>query len=185
MVLLVLGLIITAAAVWHWHSSTHPLSNAKYGFQFYQPKLLPVGFRITEKRIDIVKPDGEFLGIDAEMNFRSVDWVYEIHESKADTGASPDSSRATTSLHNYNPHSAAFTCEQQRSPNGQSYRLCHSIDYGKISVFETIFIKNGTYISTRFPTTTDNVVPVSQINTYVDSFVKARATGFKILSGGM
>ena len=170
---------------WYWYSSTHPLSNSKFGFQLYRPTQLPSGFHIREKRIDIVKPDGEFLGIQAEMNFRTVDWVYTIQESKANTGASPDSNITTTKLNNYDPKSTGFTCGQQRSPKGQSYRLCHSVDYGKISVFETNFIKDNTYISTRFPTTTDKVVSIDQINAYVDSFVKAKAAGFKILSGGI
>ncbi len=183
--LIVLGLILIILFGWYWYSSTHPLSNSKYGFQFYQPTQLPSGFHITEKRIDIVKPDGEFLGIQAEMNFRTVDWVYTIQESRANTSASPVSNTTATKLDNYDPKSVGFTCEQQRSPKGQSYRLCHSVDYGKISVYETSFIKDKTYISTRFPTTTDKVVPIDQINTYVDSFVKAKAAGFKILSGGI
>src|SRR5665213_423030 len=91
-VLLALGLITVILVGWWWYSSTHPLSNSKYGFQFYQPTQLPVGFHITEKRIDILKPDGEFLGINAEMNFRTVDWVYEIQETRANTSSSPTSS---------------------------------------------------------------------------------------------
>lgn len=182
---IIIGFIILCLVGWYWYSSTHPLSNSKYGFQFYQPTQLPDGIHITEKRITILKPDGKFLGIKVEMNFRTVDWVYGIQESRADTSASPDRSTATTKLNNYDPRSIGFTCEQHVSPKEQSYRLCHSIDYGKISVFETNFIKNNTYISTRFPTTTDKVIPVKQINTYVDSFVKSKASGFKILSGGI
>ena len=184
-VLLALGLITVILVGWWWYSSTHPLSNSKYGFQFYQPTQLPVGFHITEKRIDILKPDGEFLGINAEMNFRTVDWVYEIQETRANTSSSPTSSTVSTKLTNYDPMTTGFTCEQQQSPEGQSYRLCHSIDYGKISNFGVNFIKGQTYISTNFPTSVGKIVPISQINTYVDSFVKARATGFKLLSGGI
>lgn len=162
--------------------ATHPLSDPKYGFQFYQPTQLPPGIHIADKEIDIVKPDGEFLGIDAVMSFRTVDAVYSVTESRADTGDKP---AVITKLNNYNPKSTGWTCRQQRSPKGQSYRLCHSVDYGRISAFSVNFIKDKTFISTDFPTTTDTVIPINQINTYVDSFVKAKAVGFKISSGGI
>ncbi len=178
------GLIVIFLVV-GWYSSTHILSNPKYGFQFYQPTQLPSGIHITQKRIDVVNPDGKFLGLNAEMDFRTVNWVYEIQESRAGSANSPSISTVTTKLANYDPTTAGFTCEQQKSPKGQSYRLCHSIDYGKISNFGINFIKDKTYISTNFPESVGKVIPISQINTYVDSFVKARATGFKIIAGGI
>lgn len=181
----VCGGIIACLVGWYWYSSTHPLSNAMYGFQFYRPTYLPAGMHITEKRIDILRPDGEFLGIQAEMNFRTVDWVYAIQESRASTNDSPLPDTITTTLHNYDPASNDFTCEQQLSPKGQSYRLCHSVDYGKIGVFEVNFVKGGTYIGTRFPTAVGRTIPLDQINTYVDSFVKAKASGFTLLQGGI
>lgn len=183
--LILVGLAVVGSLVWHWYSSTHPLSNSKYGFQFYQPTRLPDGIHIMQKRITINKPSGVFTGIQAEMNFRTVDWIYSIQESRINTSASPDSGTVTTKLRNYNPKSADWTCRQQVSPKGQTYRLCHSVDYGKIGVFAINFIKSQTYISTKFPTTIDTVFSTSQFDAYVDSFTKAKAAGFKIESGGI
>jgi hypothetical protein len=178
-----IGLVVLVFAIWFWYSSTHPLSNSRFGFQYYKPTNLPAGFHITDKRIDIANPDGQLYGISAELNLRTEDWVYAIRESRANSEASPDSSSTRTNLRNYDPKSVAVTCEEQTSPKGQPYRLCHWIDYGRISVYEVNFVKGGTFINTQLPGTINVVVPVYQISNYVDSFVKASATGFKTVSG--
>ncbi len=177
-----LGIILAVAlfAGSYWYQSTHPLSNWRFGFQYYKPTELPAGFHITDKRIDILSPDGKLFGIDAEMNLRTEDWVYSITESKVMEGDSD----VYTSLNNYDPSSIGVTCRQGHSPKLQLYRLCHWVDYGRISVYEVKFIRGNTYINTDFPGKTSSVVPVSVIDRYVDSFVKGSATGFKILSGG-
>jgi hypothetical protein len=166
-----------------WYISTHPLSNPRHGFQYYEPKRLPAGFHITDKRIDIVNPGGKLYGIGVDLNFRTEDWVYSIRESRANSSSSPDNSSVFTELNNYDPTSVSVTCRQENSAKKQSYRLCHWIDYGRISVYEVKFIKGGTYIDTRFPGTITEVVSISSINDYVDSFVKAKTTGFKTISG--
>jgi len=53
-------------------------SHPSLGFRYYEPSYLPVGTSIKAKRISI-SPGYK----DAELNFRTEDWVYEIQESKA------------------------------------------------------------------------------------------------------
>jgi hypothetical protein len=159
--------------------SVYPLWNSTYGFQYYTPTQLPSGFKIMDKRVDIISYGGKTHGVSAELNLRTEDWVYEIMESRH------TDEQTTTPLTNYDPHSIGVTCEQQTSPKGQEYRLCHWVDYGKISVFEAKFIKGNTFINTTFPTTTDKVVPVSEISNYVDSFKKSNTAGWSVLSGSV
>lgn len=177
----VVALVVVGFAGYVLYIATHPLSNAQYGFQYYKPAELPAGFHITAKRIDISNPDGKLLGIDVELNLRTQDWVYDIMEYRVGSG---DAQNTRTKLTNYSPASVGVTCRQVTSPAKQVYRLCHWIDYGRISVYQVNFIKGNTFIDTNFPGTKSSVVSVSSISTYVDSFVAANATGFPILSGG-
>jgi hypothetical protein len=171
----------------YWAISTNPLStttNPKYGFPYYKPTMLPSGFSITKKRIDLgLQP--QFMA--AEMNLRDTDWVYEIRETN---GSYADPTATDIDADNYNPSSISVTCTQRSSPKGQGYRLCHWVDYGKVSVYEVKFIKlenmdHITLVETEFPSTTNRVLSAQELNTYVDSFIKARATGFKLMSGGI
>jgi hypothetical protein len=176
--------VIVLFIVNYLYASTHPLSNPQFGFQYYKPIQLPAGFHITEKRINIESPDGQLYGITAELNLRTVDWSYEIRESRTNISITPDSSTVSTKLKNYDTSSIDPTCLQVLSPNSQSYRLCHWVDYGTISVYEVNFIKGHTYIGTEFPARLNQVIPVSSLSAYVDSFVKAKASGFSTISGG-
>ena len=182
-VLLIVGAILVLSLAYLLYMTINPLANPKYYFQYYSPTRLPVGFHITAKRIDVSGSDGQTYGVSVDLNFRTEDWVYGISESKANSDSSPDSSTTATTLNNYSPSSVGVTCRQVSSPKGQSYRLCHWIDYGRISVYEINFIKSGTYIGTQFPGTLQHVVPVSEISDYVDSFEKSIALEFPIVSG--
>lgn len=184
-----LFLLIAAAFVGYWQISTNPLSaftNPKFGFQYYKPTELPSGFRISEKRIDLgMRPQD----MAAEMNLRNGDWVYEIRETN---GNFSDPSAMSTTANNYNPLSSSVTCSARVSPKEQGYRLCHWVDYGRISVYEVRFLKydkdkagNSTFIDTEFPAIISKVISSSEINKYVDSFTKTRATGFKLMQGGI
>lgn len=159
--------------------SVCPLLNSTYGFQYYSPTKLPSGFKITDKRVDVIAYDGKVQGVSVELNLRTEDWVYQIRESRHIDEATQ------TTLTNYDPHSVNVTCEQQTSPKGQEYRLCHWLDYGKISVFEVKFVKGNTFVDTTFPTTTDIAVPVSELTSYVDSFKKSNTLGWAVLSGSV
>jgi hypothetical protein len=104
----------------------------------------------------------------ADLNFRTQDWVYSIQESKDTEG------HVTTALKNYNPTSIGVTCIQENTVKQISYRLCHWTDYGRISVYEIKFSQQGTFISSRMPVAKGQGVHISDLNTYVDSFVKAK-----------
>lgn len=167
-------------------TNRHPLDDPRFGFQYYQPTALPDGFHIVDKRIDISDPDGEILGITAELNLRKVDWVYAIRESRADAPYdSVGPSDIQTNFSNYDPASVKPTCRQMLSPMKTTYRLCHWIDYGSIDVNELKFIKNDTYIYTQFPGSISKPIPLAALDRYVDSFVKADANSFPLLAGGV
>jgi len=167
----------------YWYISTNPLSiPTKYSFQYYNPTKLPAGFAITAKRIDIGLATNAPV---AEMNLRTEDWVYEISESD---GGLAEPTTTEVDVNNYTPNSVKPTCTGITSSQKQYYRLCHWLDYGRISVYEVKFMKydnnheNPTFIVTEFPSTKDRIIDQSEIDNYVDSFVKARASGFKLLN---
>jgi hypothetical protein len=109
------------------------------------------------------------------MNLRAEDWVYAIREWRA------TSENTTTDLNNFDPTSIVPTCAERKSTDGQQYRLCHWLDYGKISVYEVKFIKKGVFIDTTFPTTIQKPIVLDELNGYVDSFSPANLDGIPIL----
>lgn len=149
----------------------HPSSDQKWGFQFYRPGFLPPSFRITEERVSVSESNGKVFGVSAGLNFRTEDWVYSIQESKA------ASQEATTSLRNFDPTSKEVTCGQETSPKGIAYRLCHWVDYDKISVYELKFVKDSTYIDVKLPAAKDAIVADVDLDRFVDSFKEADAPG--------
>lgn len=132
------------------------------------------------RRIDIVNPDGKLYGISADLNLRTEDWVYSIGEFKASVSPAD----TTTALYDYDPNSTGVTCIQEQTPRKRQYRLCHWIDYGRISVYEVNFVEGSTYITTTFPANLHQDVPNSQFDEYVDSFAPANTFGFTITEGG-
>ncbi|MDB5176236.1 MAG: hypothetical protein JWM81_1094 [Candidatus Saccharibacteria bacterium] len=140
------------------------------GFSYYEPSYLPPGVAIKAKRILIANGRAT-----ASLNFRTEDWVYEIIESKAgeDTVGPSD--------HNYDAKSVKPTCKGVLSAHGQPYRLCHWIDYGKISVYEVAFIKGGTMIHAQIPTRLQQTVSTDEVGHFVDSFAAKRAVGLPVL----
>lgn len=178
-ILLILAVVIVAllAFVADWvYRYEFPLSNPTYGFQFLRPSKLPPGFRITASRIGVDAEGGKIFGMSAEMNLRTVDWVYEISETKY-TGQD-----FHTTLRNFNPTSVKPTCEQVTTPVGKSYRLCHWIDYGRISVYEVKFAQVGIFIDATFPAGLHQTVTTSSLSNFVDSFAPA-APPHSIVSG--
>ncbi|HUC89183.1 MAG TPA: hypothetical protein VMR45_00090, partial [Patescibacteria group bacterium] len=62
------------------------------------------------------------------------------------------------------------TCMEEVSSKGQQYRLCHWLDYEKISVYEVKLIKQGVLIEATFPTTPQEPILLNELGTFVDSF---------------
>lgn len=145
------------------YQQRHPLSNPEFGFQFLKPTQLPDGFRITASRIQVSSEAGKIYGIGAEMDLRTVDWVYEIQESRH------SNEDIYTGLRNFDPESTHPTCTQGYALR-QPYRLCHWIDYGTISVYEVESIQNGVFIRTTFPASLHQIIPQSAFDAYVASF---------------
>jgi hypothetical protein len=171
--LILLVTVLILGTMYHDYRKTyaynHPLLDSRYGFQFLKPTKLPNGFKITASRINVFSEAGKIYGISAEMNLRNVDWVYEIREGK-DVGLAPK-----TILHDFNSTSMQVTCEQDATPQGRSYRLCHWIDYGTISVYEVEFVRDGVFVRTTFPAKLNTEVSIASLGGFVDSFVPANA----------
>ena len=143
--------------------------NPSVGFKYYEPSYLPPNVSIKARRIGI---NSVFTQV--EQDFRTVDWVYEIQEYKADSSIG-------TAQQNYNPTSIKPTCSILTSPAGQQYRLCHWVDYGRINVHQVIFIKDGTYIESEIRTTLQQQISVQEIGQYVDSFKQKSTLGLPVL----
>ncbi|HUC89396.1 MAG TPA: hypothetical protein VMR45_01205, partial [Patescibacteria group bacterium] len=125
----------------------HPLSDPRVGFQFLYPAKLPTGFSIKTKRIYIHHSKPHTLRDAAVvMSLRTQDAVYSIQEWRA------TDEDIYTNLHNFDPESKYPTCMEEVSSKGQQYRLCHWLDYEKISVYEVKLIKQGVLIEATFPT---------------------------------
>lgn len=146
------------------------LFNPSVGFSYYQPSYLPPTVSIKARRISVLPSSKE-----VEQDFRTVDWVYEIQEYKANSSIG-------TAQQDYNPKSVEPTCDILTSPAKQRYRLCHWIDYGHIDVHQVIFIKNGTYIRSDIPTTLQQQITIPQIGKYVDSFKQKSTIGLPVIS---
>jgi hypothetical protein len=145
----------------------HPLFDPKWGFQFYVPQQLPSGIHATGSRIDVGSSDGKIFGVSAEMNYGTTNWIYSLSEYRS------DGTQERTSLRNFDTNSVLPTCTQRVTRANQDYRLCHWIDYGRISVYEIKFTKNGTAFHSAFPAKKGQVIPMSELDAYVDSFKKA------------
>lgn len=146
-------------------SVIHPRMN----FTYYEPSYLPDGISIKQKRIQIASGDKS-----ASQNFRTEDWVYDITEFKADTDIG-------SANQDYSPTSKQPTCELRTTPKHQQYRVCHWIDYGKIDVTEVKFIKQGTFIWAAMPIEVGKQLPLTQIDTFIDSFHKSSTWGFPVI----
>lgn len=166
----------------------HPLSDPHVGFQMYTPTKLPEGFRITGKRISVSsahfydkkngdphKPERVTL----EMNLRTEDWVYSIRELRVGIYSDSKNDIAST-VNNYDPTSTKPSCTNRTSGQGREYRLCHWVDYGRISVFEVKFIEENTLIETTFPASLQKPIESNEIDTFVDSFQKADPEGIEL-----
>jgi hypothetical protein len=162
-----IGLVLAVKVHQKKWAYDHPLSDPKWGFQFYVPQKLPYGFRITDSRISVGSSDGKVFGIGAEMNFGTKNWIYSLSESRN----TEDYKHADSQ--NFNPDSVNPTCMQRITKSHQEYRLCHWLDYDRISVYEIKFIKGNVNFDTNFPAKKGQIIPMSELDTYVDSFVKA------------
>jgi len=165
--------VLISGIMYHNYRKTyaynHPLLDSQYGFQFLRPTNLPNGFKVTASRINVFSEASKIYGISAEMNLRNGDWVYEIQERK-DVGPAPK-----TALHDFDSASTQVTCKQDTTSQGRSYRLCHWIDYGAISVYEVEFVTEGVFVHTTFPAKLNAAISTGSIGSFVDSFVPANA----------
>jgi hypothetical protein len=149
--------------------------NPSLGFKYFEPSYLPPGVSVKQKRISIAA--GRY--IEAEQDFRMVDWVYEITEYKA---GGPDGGNSIGSAsQNYSTESGKPTCDIISSSKGQQYRLCHWVDYGRTGVYEVKFIKDRTFVDSEIPTTLQQKLTINEISLYVDSFKSAWALGMPVL----
>lgn len=146
--------------------------NPDVGFAYYVPSYLPPNVSIKARRISMTP----YSSTQIEQNFRTVDWVYEIQEYKADSHTT-----IGTAEQNYNPMSTSPTCSILTSPAKQQYRLCHWIDYGRIGVYQVIFIKGGTYVRSDIPTTLQQKITIQGISKYVDSFMRKSTIGLPVV----
>ena len=135
------------------------LSGGVLVFSYLKPTYLPLGISIKGVRIIATKAD-----VFTELNFRTEDWVYGVQEYRAQPLALP------VAKGDYNSSSVSQTCSILTSPHQQRYRLCHSVDYGKISVFEVTQIDGKVLISSRIPTVVGRQIGANDIGKFVDSF---------------
>lgn len=135
------------------------LSGGVLVFSYLKPTYLPSGISIKDTRVTATKTD-----VFTELNFRTEDWVYEIQESQTRSTELPSAKG------NYDADSTNFTCSIFVSPHLQHYRLCHSVDYGKISRYEVTQVNGSTLISSALPTTMNHVIDTKDIGKFVDSF---------------
>jgi hypothetical protein len=149
------------------------LFNPAVGFIYFEPSYVPPNVTITAKRIDITRRTP----LQVEQNFRTEDWVYGIREVKAVHAID-------SALQNYDPASDEPTCSFFTSPGAQRYRLCHWVDYGRISVYEVSFNKAGTNIYSQLPISLQQRLSADEINKYVDSFAPASTHGIPVLRSG-
>lgn len=168
-------LLIVVSSIYWLHQSNNPLSNAKHGFKYLEPTKLPPGVKIVGKRISVASEAGKIYGIQAELNLRTIDWVYSIRESKSD-GSTP-----VAATQNYDPSSVRPSCSQENTGK-HSYRLCHWADYGTIQVYEVRFAQGGTDVNAQIPLETKGHLSISSLNSFVDSFVPAKPPT-EIISG--
>lgn len=169
-------LIIFGVFSYHRVQKTDPLKDAKLGFQYLYPTRLPSGIRIVSSRIAVKHAAGGGYGsVAAEMTFRDSEWVYGIQEARA------NGEDVAVKSNDYSPASVLPTCVQKTSGE-QSFRLCHWIDYRKISVFEVKFIKSGVYVVARLPSTINKPISEAELMAFVQSFNPADASGLPVLA---
>lgn len=145
--------------------------NPSIGFTYYEPAYLPPNVSIKAKRISMSNGHAS-----VQQNFRTENWIYDIDEREAH-----DSSSIGSANQNYDAKSVRPTCDVRDSPAHMQYRVCHWIDYGRIDVHEVRFIKDGTFIRSHIPTTTNQQISIQEIGKYVDSFTPKSTIGFPVL----
>lgn len=163
--LLSIGLFLAVAA----SLAIFCITNPHIDFTYFEPSYLPPNTTINAKRIVVTHSR-----IFVEQNFRTEDWVYAIDQYKAEEPVG-------SAEQNFDAESIKPTCDLRITPEGVGYRVCHWIDYGRINVYEVRFIKEGTFVNAKIPTTLDQHVSMEQIDTFVDSFVHKDTFGFPVL----
>jgi hypothetical protein len=178
--LLFLAMVIGTLVFFVLHGRT-PLSDKKYGFQYYVPQQMPKGQYIHDSRISVHKYGEKTYGISASMNLRNASHnrIYAIDERRSNASDVDNIKVAANSLE---PLSEKPTCSSRQTQKKQLYRLCHWIDSNTIGVHEVNFIKDKTYINTTFPSSKTEAIPVNEIDEYVDSFIRADPPK-KVISG--
>ncbi len=159
-------------------SDQHPLSDSKVGFRLLYPNTLPPGYAVKTKTIYIHHSRPHVLK-DASivMSFRKQDALYGIQERRAN-----NEDTTTTKLDNFDPVSKEPTCTQRQTPKGQEYRLCHWIEFGKVSVFEVKLIMQGIYFQATFPASQDAPLSETELNAFIDSLHVINPSGISIMA---
>jgi hypothetical protein len=167
---IVLGIIILVVAlVIYWIAHTFFPS---LGFTYYEPTYLPPGVSIKERRIDIYHNNNKT----AEMNFRTVDWVYSLAEYPSEGNNNLGTARQNFSVDSIKP-----TCSLLTTPQKTKYRLCHWVDYGHYSVYEVRFTHGGTYMWGRLVENLSTKLGPTEIGKFIDSFQPKSTHGFPVL----
>lgn len=141
------------------------------GLTYFEPSELPEGISIARKTLFINDWSKTSHIAYIALSFRKVDNVYSIDERKVTT--TTDLSSTTTVLETYSPTSRLPSCRQLTSPQKQSYRLCHWIDYGSYSVYEMRFVKDTTCIVVRMNTELSRTLEIGELDMFIDSFERS------------
>ena len=135
------------------------LSGGVLVFSYLKPTYLPSGITTKATRVTATTSN-----VFTEINFRTENWIYEIRQSHTRSTELPLASG------NYDATSTDFTCSIFVSPHQQQYRLCHSVDYDKISSYEVTQLNGSTLITSTIPAAKDHVINTEDIGKFVDSF---------------
>lgn len=178
----VIVVILAVSSIWFYSWYTNPYRQAakEVGTTYLSPSYLPPGVTIAKKILfhNTVYPSLSSI----VLSFRNVDNVYAIYQGMADQPIA----EATTSLTNFDSTSIKPTCRQMNTQKNQSYRLCHWVDYGTYSVFETTMMIDHRWVQAKINTTPDKPFSVDDISRFVDSFESRSITDLPvtIVNGG-
>lgn len=171
---LLIALVIGRAAYLYYH----PYTFDDLRFELYYPTKLPTNIVIKEATLwaDMPAIRGVwhpwfFWLIPHELTLK-INVANDPHNDKG-IGQWKANSIESPIIHPCSDY-PANTCAMRKTPNNQEYQYLkdHGIFYGEFSNQEQVsFIKNGTIINASFPIANDQLIPETEWNEFIDSFV--------------